>query len=562
MNPDGTVTICSDFRKNGLARKVPDSFFADSEWRLPPDPDPESARYALRFFPSLATTEPELVAAARMSACDFTPVDFSTARWVDRPTSDDPWPRVLTAMRGAGMEPHMWQRMDADYFIANLEAGKGGYSGAQMGLAKTAMALMVCEGWDANFVLIVAPNSAKRDPWLEHIERFAPWLKPLVVGNTPKQRAAALDEAEERLNAGEPTALIVHFEAVPLVEKMGAKTVSGWRRFGRWDLLIVDEAHALKSRTAQRTAAIRRLDRVGTLLLSGSVMSGRAEELFVPLQILQPKVYRSQHRDWNSKYLEVVEDDFGHDVIVGPAIHKLSAMRAALGEVLVVRHAADHLRVPAPIEVQHSVDLYPEQARVYREVADDLMAALPDGDTLYATDGAPLISALRRVTGGIPQPEGGLLSSKLDRAMELIASAGDSQLLVFSWHKAPVAELQRRCLDAGISCGLVNGDVSREDRESAIDLHKRGGYRVLAATIATLSTAANLQHCGAVIFLEESYNSIDNEQAMARVVRQGQPAHVSVHWIRAKNTVDDLRVLPAAVAKHELRRLVLGSSVG
>ena len=417
---------------------------------------------------------------------------------------------------------------------------------------------MVAEGWGANFVLIVCPNSAKRDPWVEHLEMLTPWLKPLVVGNTPATRASALDEAHERLNAGEPTALICHYEAVPLIEKMGAKTVSGWRRFGRWDLLILDEAHLLKSRTAQRTAAIRRLSRVGTLMLSGSVMSGKAEDLFVPLQILQPKRYRSQWRDWNDPYLETIEDDYGNLQIVGPKLHRLTAMRAELGEVLVVRKAKDHLKVPAPIEHDLHVDLYPEQRRVYHELADDLMAELPSGDTVYTVDGAPLMTALRRVTAGIAQEDGSLLSRKIDRAMELIESGGDSQMLVFGWHKATVEELQRRCREKGIGCGLVNGDVPRAAREEAIDLHKRGGYRILAATISTLSTAANMQHCSAVIFLEESYDPVDNAQAVARVVRQGQPAHVNVYRIRARNTVDDLRVLPAAISKDAMRKLILG----
>lgn len=597
--PAGAIRITSDFRKNGLARKVPDSFFADSAWWLPPDPDPESARYALRFFPSLATTEPELVAAARMSACDFTPIDYATPRWDrlylgGRPLSQDPWQRITTQLAQARdawhpplrapIELHPFQRIDADYFIEGLETGKGAYAGHEMGLGKTLLACMVADGWNANFILIACPNNAKQDPWAQELARFCPWIKPLVVGNTRPSRFAALDEAEERMNAGEPTALIVHYQAIPLIEKMGAKTVSGWRRFGRWDLFISDEAHLYKKRTAQFTSACRRIDAVGRLNLSGSVMSGKAEEMFVPWQMFQPKVYRSQHRDWNKRYMEVVEDDYGHDIIVGPAIHKLPAFRAELGKVLTIRLAKDHLSIPEANVLVRNLTMHPEQAAVYRTIADDLMAELPDGDIMYATDGAPLRSALRLITAGVPQiapcpdpdctgamPSGGfcargwhgtsppLLSAKHDAAMEDIISAGDSQVVMFGWHRKTAAELQRRCHAAGISCGLVSGDIPVPRREREVDLFKRGGYRVLAATIKTLSSAANLQNASAVLLLEESDDPVDNEQAIGRVVRQGQMAHATVYTYRIEHSVDDLSVAANAMSKAELRRLVLGA---
>jgi hypothetical protein len=103
------IRLTDDYRKNGLARNVPDAYFADGAWYLPPDPDPESARIALRFFPGLQATEPELVAASRLSVADHTPIDLATEHWqrtrVDTDTEDesyDPWQRVLAAMQKYG----------------------------------------------------------------------------------------------------------------------------------------------------------------------------------------------------------------------------------------------------------------------------------------------------------------------------------------------------------------------------------------------------------------------------------------------------------------------------
>jgi superfamily II DNA/RNA helicase len=144
--------------------------------------------------------------------------------------------------------------------------------------------------------------------------------------------------------------------------------------------------------------------------------------------------------------------------------------------------------------------------------------------------------------------------------MDDILSAGGSQCVYFAWHKRPVYELARRCEEAGIPCTVICGDVSQAERERRIDLFKRGGYRVLVATIATLSSAANLQCASVVGLLEESDDPVDNEQAIGRVVRQGQPVHASVYHYRVPDSVDTLSVQTNAASKAELRRLLLGTT--
>ncbi len=451
------------------------------------------------------------------------------------------------------MIPHLYQRMDCQYAVDCLNAGRGAYLGWGVGLGKTLGAAMVIDAW-SNFSLVVCPNSAKAQ-WGAMLSAYCPWLRVIVLGNSPKQRAAALAEATALGDAGTPFALVVHFEAVPLIEGANKR---GWKPLGRFDLVVIDEAHQLKGRAAKRTAAIRRLARCGTLMLSGSVMSGTPDELFVPLQVLRPKRYRSKYRDWIDPYMESIDTDYG-SVVVGPRLSTLPQLRAELGQVLVVRRAQDHLDIPEPHVVEHDVQLHAEQQRVYRELFATMFARLADGDMVETVEGAPLLTALRRVTGGVPAAEPGApaISAKHDRAMEIIEGAADTQVLVFTWHKEPGHELQRRCAAAGVSCGLVNGDVKREDRDTLIAQFKAGGLRVLCATLSTLGVAANLQAAGAVVFLEESFEAVHNEQGVGRAVRQGQTANVSVHYIRGANTVDG-RVMLTALSKSELRLLCLG----
>lgn len=567
--------LTTDYLKSSYARCVPDHYFADGGYWLPPDPDADSARVALRLFPKLAAANPELVARARLSVVDHKPIDYALPRW--RALSDHDQLdrmagaiRVSRACRRAGIEPHEFQWADMDYAVENLNAGKGAYFGWEMGLGKTLGACMVMDAWDVNFAFIGCPNAAKIDPWLQHLERFTPWMKPLVMGNTPKSRLLVLAECYRRMEAGEPTALICHYDALKLIEQQKPRN-GGWKRFGRWDLKIGDEAHLFLNHDAKFTAAFRRLDAVGTLLLSGSVMSGAAEKLCVPWRIMQPKRFRSQWRDWNDPYFDVVDTDYGK-VIVGPKQAKLNEFRAMLGETLTVRPARQYLNVPEPRHVDRTrLVMLTEQRKAYRALADELLAELPDGEIMLTQEGAPLRTGLRRITGGVPAPDnglirtvdgpplrGGLLSIKHDWAMADIKSAGDSQVLAYGWHRRVVQELERRCLEANIPCGRIDGGVSNAERERIIELFKAGGYRVLVATIKTLSTAANLQNASIVQMLEMSDDPIDNEQAVGRAVRQGQPAHVTVYTYGVGDSVDDLDVASNQLSKAELRRQVLG----
>ncbi len=556
--------LTTNYLKTSLARCVYDSYYADGGWWLPPDPSPDSARIALRLFPKLAAPNPELVARARLSVIDHKPIDYALPAWralTDAERADHKLHCCAVDHQAGirGIEPHEFQWADSYAAVRNLERGRGYYFGWEMGLGKTLGACMVMDAWDCNFVFIACPNSAKRDPWLEHLEAFTPWLHPVIMGNTPKQRFLAYAECYQRMEAGEPTALICHYDAIKLIEAERANK-RGWARLGQWDLKVGDEAHIHKKTATARTAAFRRIKAAGTLLLSGSVMSGRAEQLFVPWQIMRPRVYRSQWRDWNDRFLEVADTDYGKEII-GPAQHRLNSFRAELGESLTVRPARDFLSVPeARLIDRTDLVMHPAQTKVYHALADELLAELPDGDIILTQDGAPLRTALRRVTAGIPDGQGmGLLSAKHDAVMEDILSAGDSQVLTFAWYRVTAAEVQRRCLAANIPCGLVNGDVSGPAREREIELFKAGGYRVLVATIATLSTAANLQNASIVQMVELSDDPVDNEQAVGRAVRQGQPTHVRVITYGIRDSVDDIDVASNAMSKAELRAQVLGT---
>ncbi len=541
--------------KTPRAQAIPGAYFENGAWYLPPPPyDPEAARIARLLFRDL--DDADLNAAADLAYVDVRPIDRATPFWEaqggpQRPVEDDGYPRVLAAMRSAGMEPHGYQRSDVAYAVNRLNSELGAYLAWEVGLGKTLGACMAIEKWAASFVVVVCPNSAKLTTWQPALQQYTPWLGIVVLGNGRAAVERDCAAVKERLDNGLPTVFVVHYEALSMIANL-TKAGNGWARFGTWDLVVFDEAHRLRNPKAQFVRAAHKVKSVGSLLLSGSVTDGAVEDLFVPMKRMHPLRYRAKWRDWNDRFVHYVEDNYGR-IAIGPLQHRLAELRAELGVHMVVRRAADELDIPVAHRIDHAVPLLPAQQKAYDELTRVLLAELPDGDILAVADGATLVAGHRRITAGLLDAKGRYLSAKLDRAEELARAAAPAQVVLFCWHKAPA-----RALAARLGAALVTGDVPVARRAAEIERFKGGQVRYLVATMATLSESVNLQNASQVILVEESYVPKDNEQSIGRVVRQGQTANATIHVIRAENTVDLLRVAPIIRNKTQLRRALVG----
>ncbi len=555
--------LTDDWNKSMRARAVPDAWWdpGAGAWCLPPTADAHSCRIALRLFPQLITNT-ELVARAAVQ--DIRPIDLATPRWrqlypTGRAYSMDPWKRVAAnAFNERGYTPHPYQRIDADYAIERLNVAGGFYFGWEPGLGKTLGACMVMDAWDVNFALIACPNGIKLDPWMKDLPVYCPWMEPVIIGNTAATRRSSFDYARARMDAGEPTAVICHYEALALVGKLDRKDGTTWRKLGRFDLKVADEAHRLKNEKTAVVRAFKKIDGVGTLLMSGSCTDGEFEDLFVPKQLMQPRRYTKRWEGgWNDKYGDYVEGDHGQ-LNLGVKPHRLEELRAEIGEDLVVRRAADELNIPDPHV--HTIDcpLNPDQRKVYDGLVDDLFAQLPSGDYVVATTGASLVNALRQVTAGVEKKGGGVSCSKLERLCERYADIGKQQRVVFCWHKAAAERAAAALCAMGLEAVYVHGGITGARREERVAAFMERRAQVIVATMGTLGVGVNLQQAGGVSFLEKSYRPLDNEQARDRVVRQGQLTHALVEYYQSPDTVDTLQVEPVLTSKTLLRQLLVG----
>lgn len=565
------IELTSEWTKSAAARAVPGAWWNPeaTAWVLE-DPTPRSAVVALKLFPHLMHSNPELVELRDALMVDAKPVDYAAQLGL---RIGAPRVRAEMAKRGWSLSEakalpldagHDYQEVDLGYAAACLRQHKGFYLGWARGLGKTLGTAALIDDLDCRSTLIVAPNTSKASTWASELEWVAPWLEVLVLPNDARQREYCLQHAQHLHAAGTPFALIVHYEALAVIagktKKSGKRTVTlgdGWKKLKiHWNLKVADEGHrfanpdSLQSRSGARVPADMRL------VLSGSVFQNKPEELYGPLHFLFPDRYKSRWRDFNHRFIDYVSNGFG-DICVGFRPDKLDELRDELGRFMVVRDKESKAIMSTEL-----VPLSPTQRKVYDDLAETLLAELPNGERIKSSEGIALLTRLRQVATGLDvfDPHAVRDSSKLERAVEIVKRHWDrgDTYLIFGWYRASLHALAARLVEEGIQSFIVDGDVSQKDRGPIIKAFQNGQRRVLLGTISTMAESLNLQQANHIIRVDRSFNPAANLQALDRADRQGQERTVYCTDIVAENTVDELVVLPNLASKEAMRAVLFG----
>lgn len=315
----------------------------------------------------------------------------------------------------------------------------------------------------------------------------------------------------------------------------------------QWDLVIMDEVHKLKS--GERGVTWRNAKKIVDkcqfyLPMSGSPIQNTPDEMWAYLHLLAPAKFPSANQfrrvfgTWGSMRLLKINED--------------TLIKAMSGQVIRRRRDEVEIQLPPITRIVHSLELEGRQATLYNQMRDEFFVWLDDHGEKALTATAILAQLTRlRQIALYPDPDTfGQISGavKIDEAMDIISGTVDehTQIVVFSAQfNAPLKEIERRCKEFyDFSTALITGETSK-DAESIVSNFQQGKIQVLLVNAKAGGEGLNLQRserwpggASTVIFLDLWYNPKFNEQAEARVYRQGQTHPVTVHILQAENTVD------------------------
>jgi superfamily II DNA or RNA helicase len=437
-------------------------------------------------------------------------------------------------------EPLLPYQLDGIAFAAG--AGRA-ILADEMGLGKTVQGVGVAEllAREAGVrkVLIVCPASLKSQ-WRSEIQRFSGRTTLLVAGPA-SERAAAY--------AGDAFFTVCNYEQV-LKDILHVEKE-------RWDLIILDEGQRIKNWEAKTTRVIKGLASRFALVLSGTPLENRLEDLhsvaaFVDPHQLGPSfrfLHRHQRRDEAGK-------------LVG--FKKLDDLRERLRPFL-LRRTRESVRLELPPRTVEIVRIPPtdEQKSLHdahmRVVAQIVRKPyLTEMDLLRLRMSLLMCRMAADSTFLVDKQKPGW-STKLERLADIfdgIATEPDRKVILFSEWTTMLDLIQPLLDERKLGYVRLDGSVPQKKRQALVSQFQSDPKTRLFLTTNAGSTGLNLQAANTVINVDLPWNPAVLEQRIARAHRMGQKRPVAVFVLVTEDTLEE-NLLATLSSKRDLAMAAL-----
>lgn len=552
--------------------------------------------------------------ALRGTLKEYLEVGPNLKAWHDSEYYDKILPcfQLREQLDGEGYErlfPH--QRGDVQFLsLARRALLANGLGSGKSQSAFSAVRWLHEHGADVFPVLIANPNSTKR-PWAREIEEVMPGLRVVVIDGTATERKKQFDYATpkdgpcpvhdaEAVAEVEPEVPVKKTRAKKIAEPVctcGAHVViinweslrfhSRLKHYGGTALkkcpdhggmdpkvkentcevhvkelnlidfktVIGDEIHRIMDPSSKVSRAFKAAtgDAQIRFGLSGTPLSKSPENLFSPLNWLDPEAYPSmvKYRDY---FLETAPSQWGPDTVIGikenkkvEFFHGLDPMLRRMPKELILPF------LPPVIREVREVEMGAKQKKAFVQMRDKMIAELDDEllvvksaltkmtrslqfSSSYADVEYKLVPVVDKKTGETKIVNKAFVtlkdpSCKLDAFMDDLDDFGEESIVVFATSKQLVMMLSDRLVKKGVPHGLITGDQDTAERLAHMDSFQNGHTKLILCTISAGGTGITLTRGSTAVFLQRSWSMIENTQAEGRVHRIGSQIHDFVRII-------------------------------
>jgi len=412
-----------------------------------------------------------------------------------------------------------------------------------MGLGKTIQGIGVAEmlAREANIskVLIICPASVKSQ-WLLEIERFTDRTCQLILGSA-KERAAQYDNG--------------CFYSVCNYEQVLRDLLAIEK--ARWDLIILDEGQRIKNWEAKTSQTIKALKSPYALVLTGTPLENRLEELFSVVEFIDDRRLGPAFRFYN-RYR--VTDDRGK--VLG--YKNLDALRKSLQPVLLRRtrkmvlkelppRTTEIMRIP-PTEEQ--VELHNTHKKTIAKIITKRF--LTEMDLLRLQKALLMCRMAANSTFLVDKQAPGYSSKleELDLLIDQLLSEDDRKLLLFSEWTTMLDLIEPILNKRKLNYVRLDGSVPQKKRQGLMHQFQNDPNCRLFVTTNAGATGLNLQAANTIINVDLPWNPAVLEQRISRAHRMGQKKPVQVFLLVTEETLEE-SLLGTLSAKHALSLAVL-----
>jgi superfamily II DNA or RNA helicase len=407
-----------------------------------------------------------------------------------------------------------------------------------MGLGKTIQGIGVAEllrrEADIKRVLIVCPASLKSQ-WRSEIRRFSQRDCQLVLGS-------AAERARQYGNGCFFT--ICNYEQV-LRDILAIERTT-------WDLIILDEGQRIKNWEAKTSRVIKGLRSRFALVLSGTPLENRLDELFSVVEFIDDRRLGPAFRFYNRHR---VVDEKGK--VLG--YKNLAELRERLAPILLRRTRASVMDDLPPRSTE-TVRIAPtdEQAELHdnnlRIVASVVRKPYINEMDLLRLRKALLMCRMAADSTYLVDKQKPGYSSKLtalDDVLGALLAEEDRKIVLFSEWTTMLGLIEPLIRKRGADYVRLDGSVPQKQRQPLVERFQKHADCRLFITTNAGATGLNLQAANTVVNVDLPWNPAVLEQRIARAHRMGQKNPVQVYVLVTEETIEE-NLLGTLSAKHEL----------
>lgn len=372
-----------------------------------------------------------------------------------------------------------------------------------MGLGKTFVGFEKMKILNKNLNLVVCQKSKIQD-WKNHMIENS--NDEFEIYDLTKN--CEMKNFESSMNSGKKMIGVINYDLTfrrPILKKMKDFT------------LMLDESSLIQNEQAKRSRFILSMNPSCVILLSGTCVGGKYENLWSQCRLLGWNISKSEF--WNTFIITRNIDVGGFQIPIVVGYKNILLLKQKLREHgAVFLKTKDVLNLPEQVEIFEKVD----QISAYKKFMKDSIVEVQD-KTLIGENILTKRLYARQLCGHLNK-------NKLEKFRELIEST-DDRLIVFYNFTEELEAMKKICKDRPIS--IVNGKTKN------LDAYEKEPNSITFIQYQAGAMGLNLQKANKSIFFSLTESSELFEQAKKRTHRIGQENTCFYYFIMTKDSVEE-----------------------
>lgn len=390
------------------------------------------------------------------------------------------------------------------------------YNLSTMGTAKTA----AC-AWAADYLmmkkqvkraLIICPLSIMDSAWRQDLFKTVMHRKVGIAHGTREVRRQVIH--------GDYEFVVINCDGIKIMFDELVKA--------DFDLIIVDELTYFKNATSDRSKALQKLIKSTTRVwgLTGSPAAKSPDEAYGLAKIVRPDTVNYHF----GRFKDTVMKKISNFRWVPKADAKDKVF--ALLQPAIRFTKEECLDLPGITYTSRDIPMSKSQEKYYKQLKQE-MAADAAGETIVASNAATLMNKLLQVATGSAYSVGGEvvefdIKPRYNELVDVIDNT-DNKVIVFAPFKHILHRLEDALIGDGYSCGVINGEVSLNNRTRLFDAFQtQADPKVILIQPQAASHGVTLTAADTIVWWGPTLSTETYIQANARADRNGQKNKVTV----------------------------------